>query len=194
MAINDRLRFEILRRDAFACRYCGSKAPDVALEVDHVIPQALGGTDSPENLVAACGPCNSGKGSTSLDAETVAEIDAEAARFKSAMGRAQQIMEERDSEAGERALAFLEHWEKVMPSFAQLGRGDLPSGPSVSKKLSDLMAAGLAWDRIIDAVEIAADASHVPQRRRYSYFCGICARMLDELRDLAAEMARERPS
>ncbi|MGW6578921.1 HNH endonuclease [Streptomyces globisporus] len=64
MAVSKRLRYEILRRDKHACRYCGATAPDVPLRVDHVIPVALGGSDAPENLVAACEPCNSGKTST----------------------------------------------------------------------------------------------------------------------------------
>jgi 5-methylcytosine-specific restriction endonuclease McrA len=59
MAITKRLRFEILRRDDFACRYCGGKAPDIELTVDHVTPKALGGTDEPTNNVWRyfCGIC-----------------------------------------------------------------------------------------------------------------------------------------
>jgi len=56
------LRFEILQRDDFRCRYCG-RSPDegVMLEVDHVIPRARGGLDTRENLVTACWDCNHGK-------------------------------------------------------------------------------------------------------------------------------------
>lgn len=64
MAVSKRLRYEVLRRDSHTCRYCGASAPDVLLRVDHVTPVALGGTDTPENLVTACDPCNSGKSST----------------------------------------------------------------------------------------------------------------------------------
>lgn len=56
-----RLRFAILARDAFTCRYCGRKAPDVELRVDHITPVAEGGSDEPENLCAACSDCNAGK-------------------------------------------------------------------------------------------------------------------------------------
>lgn len=59
--MSPRLRFAILSRDHFTCRYCGRSAPDVELQVDHVLPVAAGGTDSPENLVAACWECNQGK-------------------------------------------------------------------------------------------------------------------------------------
>jgi 5-methylcytosine-specific restriction endonuclease McrA len=61
VSVSKRLRYEVLRRDDHACRYCGHTAPDVPLTVDHVIPVALGGTDEPENLVTACKDCNAGK-------------------------------------------------------------------------------------------------------------------------------------
>lgn len=41
--IGKKLRFEILKRDAFACRYCGRRAPNVELHIDHVVPVARGG-------------------------------------------------------------------------------------------------------------------------------------------------------
>ncbi len=55
------LRFKVLRRDNFTCRYCGRSAPNVELAVDHVIPYAKGGTCTEENLVTACVECNAGK-------------------------------------------------------------------------------------------------------------------------------------
>jgi hypothetical protein len=55
------LRFRVLQRDEFTCRYCGAKAPDVLLEVDHVVPKSKGGTNSFDNFVTACQPCNRGK-------------------------------------------------------------------------------------------------------------------------------------
>jgi 5-methylcytosine-specific restriction endonuclease McrA len=56
-----KLRFQILQRDNFTCRYCGRKAPDVVLHVDHVTPVSQGGLSEPDNLVAACEDCNLGK-------------------------------------------------------------------------------------------------------------------------------------
>lgn len=79
MSISKRLRFEILNRDAFTCRYCGRKAPDVVLEVDHVHPRSLGGKDIRENLVTACYGCNRGKtASVIVHAEPPAGFMAEA--------------------------------------------------------------------------------------------------------------------
>ena len=34
MAVSQCTRFEVLRRDAHTCRYCGSSAPDVKLTVE----------------------------------------------------------------------------------------------------------------------------------------------------------------
>lgn len=75
MAVSKRLRYEILRRDNHACRYCGATAPQVKLNVDHVIPTSLGGNDKPSNLVTACADCNSGKTSSLPNAEPVSDVE-----------------------------------------------------------------------------------------------------------------------
>ena len=59
-----KLRFSVLSRDAYACRYCGARAPDVKLHVDHVIPRIIGGPTSIENLATSCQDCNLGKGAS----------------------------------------------------------------------------------------------------------------------------------
>lgn len=111
-AIPNRLRFEILRRDGHACRYCGAMAPDVKLTVDHVIPVALGGSDEPRNLVTACVDCNSGKTSTQPDSELVEDIAADALRWKRALeAAAHNLLADReltDAVAGR----FLTEWNK----------------------------------------------------------------------------------
>jgi len=55
------LRWYILKRDNYTCQYCGQKAPDVILHVDHIIEVTDGGTDDPANLKTACSSCNQGK-------------------------------------------------------------------------------------------------------------------------------------
>jgi hypothetical protein len=58
-----KLRFKVLMRDGFRCRYCGKGGEDGAvLHVDHIIPVSKGGGTVEENLVAACEECNLGKG------------------------------------------------------------------------------------------------------------------------------------
>jgi hypothetical protein len=55
------LRFKVLTRDNYTCRYCGGKAPNVELHVDHIVPKARGGRDELSNLVTSCRRCNLGK-------------------------------------------------------------------------------------------------------------------------------------
>lgn len=55
------LRFKVLTRDNYTCRYCGAKAPDAKLHVDHITPKSAGGTNDLWNLITACQPCNQGK-------------------------------------------------------------------------------------------------------------------------------------
>jgi hypothetical protein len=58
---NLKLRFKILQRDNFTCHYCGRKAPDVVLQIDHINPKSNGGSYKMENLTTACFDCNQGK-------------------------------------------------------------------------------------------------------------------------------------
>jgi 5-methylcytosine-specific restriction endonuclease McrA len=52
-------------RDGFRCAYCGRHASelrrDEGLTRDHVFPRSRGGTDTWENLLCACAPCNNRK-------------------------------------------------------------------------------------------------------------------------------------
>lgn len=59
-----RLRFSVLARDGFRCRYCGrsSQEDGVKLLVDQIVPGSKGGTNEPSNLVTCCADCNHGKG------------------------------------------------------------------------------------------------------------------------------------
>jgi 5-methylcytosine-specific restriction endonuclease McrA len=57
-------RFNLFLRDEFRCQYCGAKDN---LTFDHVVPRAMGGVTSWENVVAACSKCNLRKGSKPLN-------------------------------------------------------------------------------------------------------------------------------
>lgn len=57
------LRYEVLKRDGFRCRFCGATADDGAqLHVDHIIPISKGGRTEIDNLQTLCLECNLGKG------------------------------------------------------------------------------------------------------------------------------------
>lgn len=59
-----RLRFNVLVRDKFTCRYCGAspnKDPSVTLHIDHIVPWSKGGKTALDNLQVLCSTCNLGK-------------------------------------------------------------------------------------------------------------------------------------
>lgn len=60
------LRWRVLTRDNFRCRYCGASPDASELHVDHMNPRVLGGSDELDNLVTACIMCNLGKGAQSF--------------------------------------------------------------------------------------------------------------------------------
>lgn len=54
-----RRRREVFQRSGGCCHYCSTPLRlDGEWHVEHQLPQALGGTDAPLNLVAACVDCN----------------------------------------------------------------------------------------------------------------------------------------
>lgn len=59
--ISQKLRYRILQSGR--CRLCGRSAVEdgISLVVDHILPQAWGGSDLEENLQPLCEECNAGK-------------------------------------------------------------------------------------------------------------------------------------
>jgi len=55
------LRFLVLARDGFRCRYCGRSAKETILHVDHIYPKSKGGKNNSSNLITSCRDCNLGK-------------------------------------------------------------------------------------------------------------------------------------
>lgn len=60
-------RRAVLFRDARRCQYCGRDADSI----DHVVPRSRGGSNSWDNVVAACRRCNLAKGSRLLSETTM---------------------------------------------------------------------------------------------------------------------------
>jgi hypothetical protein len=64
MAISEQVKAIIRAQAQNRCGYCRSLQMYVLgiLEIDHIIPKAVGGTDNEENLWLACSLCNNYKG------------------------------------------------------------------------------------------------------------------------------------
>lgn len=193
MAISKRLRYEILRRDNHACRYCGGAAPDVELTVDHVVPKALGGGDEPGNLVTACRPCNSGKAASSPDAPIVDDVAADALRWARAMERATELQQEQWHEEDVLVYQFEQEWNTWQ---SPAGTPFLPLSHEHHKTLRTLHRAGLGYLDLRYATIEAMSARHIPAGRVWRYFAGICWRLVEQRREIAASLlqAEEAPA
>ena len=64
-------RFDVFLRDNFTCRYCGKHPPQIKLEVDHIKPVSLGGSNDINNLVTSCYECNRGKRNKEISNKTI---------------------------------------------------------------------------------------------------------------------------
>ena len=117
-----RAHLEIFDRDGGVCTYCGStlerngprRSSDLremrgVWQMDHVLPQRHGGSDSPDNLVLACQQCNLVKGRSLL-----ADWDPASAALPAGV---EEWLEEQAAE-DERALTLLAHVERLALDIA----------------------------------------------------------------------------
>jgi hypothetical protein len=60
VAAVDTYRTEVARRGGYRCEYCGypEAASSTPLEVDHIVPEAKGGSTAIDNLALCCRSCN----------------------------------------------------------------------------------------------------------------------------------------
>ncbi len=64
--ISKSLRFDIFKRDDFACQYCGGRVPNVVLEIDAIKPFGKYGINDISNFITSCKDCNMGKGNKEI--------------------------------------------------------------------------------------------------------------------------------
>lgn len=186
MAVSRRLRFEVLRRDGYACRYCGATAPDVKLTVDHVNPSALGGEDRPENLVTACAGCNGGKSSVPPDAGIVANVAADALRWSAAMQKAADEAIEDIDRRNEARAEFDAAWSSW--GVGQEGaRRSIPRPTDWELSVDRFIAAGLPMAILLDCVDKAMRNKKVRPEATFRYMCGIAWKTVQQLQETARE-------
>ena len=151
-SISKSLRFEVFKRDSFTCQYCGRKAPDVLLEVDHVEPVSQGGTNDLLNLVSACRDCNAGKSDRRLSDSS--RLDAQRRQLEDLQERREQIdlmfqwqkeLAALDEDVTSRVAEF---WAEQVPGYSLNAQG-LQDLKSMSKRY--------AIDELLEAIQCAAD-------------------------------------
>lgn len=187
--ISNRLRFEVLRRDNFTCRYCGAKAPDVKLNVDAVVPEALGGSHKdPTNLVAACENCNNGKSSTSPDAPVVASVAEDALRWAQAIRQAQaQMLADLDALKVNRQQ-FAEWWD-AWGYGAGEERQSIPKPSGWTATVDQFIAAGLPLAALEECIDQAMSRQKVVPSQTFRYMCGVAWKKIAALQEAAREIA-----
>jgi hypothetical protein len=121
-SLTKKTRFEVFKRDSFTCQYCGRKAPDILLQVDHIEPVAKGGANDLLNLITSCFDCNSGKSDRKLSDTSV--IDKQRQQLEYLQERKEQIemmfqwqkgMLDIDDEV---ATQLGEYWAEQIPGFS----------------------------------------------------------------------------
>jgi len=160
MAVSKRIRFEVLKRDAYTCRYCRSR--ENTLTVDHVTPVALGGSDDPTNLVAACRDCNAGKSSAAPDASLVADVRDDAIRHAELIKQAYNVL---ISRLGERD----KYVSKVKRA---LGKHPMPA--DWKNTIQHWFDMGVPIELVVDAAQKSNRATKsFTGNGRFTWFCGI---------------------
>lgn len=191
MAVSKRLRYEILRRDNNTCRYCGGSAPDVVLTVDHVVPTALGGSDDPTNLVAACKDCNAGKTSSSPDAPLVADVSDRAVQWGAAIARwATQRRDER-YERDCYVDQFTDAWD-LWRYGPDDDRKKVPKPGGWEASIWQFYEAGLPVEELEDAIKIALGRDRVQLEEKFRYMCGVAWKQVEKMHDAARDLVEPR--
>lgn len=189
MSVSKRLRYEVLRRDNYTCRYCGESAPDVEVTVDHVIPKALGGTDDPANLVTACKDCNGGKTSTNPDAPLVADVAQDALRWSRAIAQAAQEMLADSGRLSEAHKQFASAWDGWTYGGDENPQ-KIPKDPGWQHTIDALLAGGLPMALLEECVQIAMSRRNVAPKNTFRYMCGVAWNKVTEIQHRARDLTQ----
>lgn len=173
-AISKRVRFEIFKRDSFTCQYCGAHPPQVILHLDHIVPVAEGGGNSPDNLITSCEPCNLGKGATSLGdiPQSLADRAKEVAEREEQIRGYNEIMQAKADRIEQEAWEVAAKIEGV-EELESYSRQNLMS---IKRFLDRLPFYEVAY-----AAEITRAKFRYIGASAFKYFCGICWSKIREI-------------
>lgn len=190
MAVSRRTRFEVLRRDGHTCRYCGASAPDVPLTVDHVIPEALGGSDEPNNLVTACQPCNAGKSSMAPDQALVEDVDATAMLYAKAINLAAELRRGEIAATVRQVEEFHALWENWGYNDSNGERQTVEMDAYWISTIERFLAAGLTVDDM-EPLVVTAMRSKAFHDDKWRYFCKCCWNEISTRQEMALRLIED---
>lgn len=207
-SLSKKVRFEVFKRDSFTCQYCGSKTPDVILEVDHITPVKEGGTNDLMNLVTSCFNCNRGKRDKKLSDKSVVEKQRE--QIKELNLRRQQLqmmLEWRDgikSIEDDKTNKAIEYWNekiavydralnenghgivrKLVKKFGVLSVLDAMD-IAESKYLKDEDSCSLSLNKLGGILYLKSAPEH---KKKISYIKGMCRNMFSYFDEKRASIA-----
>lgn len=165
--LSKRARFEVFKRDGFACQYCGQHPPNVMLEVDHITPVAEGGGSEADNLVTACFNCNRGKAYIPLSVvpKSLPEKAAEVEEMEAQLAGYREVMQARADRIEDDMWTIA---DELVPDASRDGmrRDWLQSIKTFNTRLS--------LHDVKDAAFLARARLPYSDRRRFLYFCKVC--------------------
>jgi hypothetical protein len=166
---------------------CGQSAPDVKLQIDHVIPEALGGRDDPSNLVTACRDCNAGKSSTAAGDAVVDDVEQKALAWGNDMRWALEEQRQVKRLVEDLCSQFSNSWEKwtITGTDQTMLRPD-----DWERSLQIWLRAGVTVDDLDGYITIAmkSKASH---EDKWRYLCGVVWKALDRATETAMEIVTQ---
>ena len=172
MGVSRALRFEVFKRDGFRCAYCGRTPPQVILEVDHIDPHSLGGSDDINNLITSCFDCNRGKRNIPLS------------RIPGQLSENLKVLREKEAQIREyrKFVAQIERRERRdMNRIGTLFSGQY-EGWSFSDHFKNVSLSNFIRSLPIDQVEQAMRLAimKIPDDPdgTLRYFCGVCWRKI----------------
>ncbi len=185
MAITKKIRFEVFKRDGFACAYCGKTPPAVTLEVDHIEPKSAGGSDDMNNLITACFDCNRGKKAIPLS------------KIPNKLSENLEVLREQEDQ--------IKEYRKFLKKIENRVKKDMDSVDEVYSEafpgwiLSESFRLGslkkflekLQVGEVKQAMEIAVARIPNDKDKAIPYFCGICWNKIRSLSDPNYETKRE---
>lgn len=169
--LTKKLRFEVFKRDNFTCQYCGRMAPDVILEVDHVVPVAEGGNNDILNLVTSCKDCNRGKGKRKLSNKSELKLQQEQLKELAVKREQLQMMMEWREELLNLENSQIDAVESI---FSRTGHGFSDVGRMTIGKL--IKRYGLST--VCESMDVYIDKCYVGGRmgfsRNFDYIASVC--------------------